>query len=182
MREASESRLPRAKEAKSLKLGEPECWPIAAVIHLCVSSHTCHRSFTPFLESCLRVTNISRYGGKSIHAYCGVRTSYFSSHKSAIKVKNGERILLLRRILYLYSSFKGLTGVWTKKSKFLLADKQSSPFLAAGTQVHSSAQASARYYNSPPSLSACIILSFPVSLVFGFRISHSSNIDARKHN
>lgn len=48
MREASELRLPRAKEARSLKLGKPECWPIATGIHLCATSHICHRSFTPF--------------------------------------------------------------------------------------------------------------------------------------
>lgn len=47
MREASKSRLPRAKEAKSLKLGEPECWPMAAAIHLCATSHTCHRAIAP---------------------------------------------------------------------------------------------------------------------------------------
>lgn len=118
MREASELRLPRAKEARSLKLREPECWPIAAAIHLCATSHICHRSFTPFFESCLRV---SRYGGKSIHAYCSARTSYFSSLKSAIKVKIwGTNLILATNTLALLE-FQGVD--WTKKSKFLLADK-----------------------------------------------------------
>lgn len=113
MREASKSRLPRAKEAKSLKLGEPECWPMAAAIHLCATSHTCHRSHTPFLESCLRV---SRFGGNSIHAYCCVKTSYFPLLKSATKVKIGGTNLTVATNTLPLLEFQELD--WTKKSKF----------------------------------------------------------------
>lgn len=107
MREASKSRLPRAKEAKSLKLGEPECWPMAAAIHVCATSHTCHRSHTPFLESCLRVR-------RQIHT-C-VKTSYFPLLKSATKVKIGGTNLTVATNTLPLLEFQELD--WTKTSKF----------------------------------------------------------------
>lgn len=123
MREAPKSRLPRAKEAKSLKLGESECWPIAAAIHLCATSHNCHRSHTPFLESCLRV---SRFGGKSIHAYSCVKTSYFPLLNQLQQSRLGARILLLRRILYLCLAFKSLTRL--RSQSFLLPTNKAARF------------------------------------------------------
>lgn len=89
MREASVSRLPRAKEAKSIRLGEPERWPIAAAIHLCATSHTSPSPPLPLLKA------VCVYDG-----IMGVRTSYFSFLKtSATKFRLRERILILRRIL-----------------------------------------------------------------------------------
>lgn len=150
MREASNSRLPRAKEAKSLKLGEPECGPIAAAIHLCATSHTCHRSHTPFLESCLRV---SWFGGKSIHAYSWVTTSYFPLLKSATKVRIGGTNLTVATNTLPLLDFQELD--WTKKSKCPLCRQTKTARFAQWIFC--------KHYDSPPSLSACTI-----PLLFGF--------------
>ena len=131
MREASESRLPRAKEAKQLRLGEPERWPIAAVIHLCATSHTSPSPPLPlFLKSACMYDGI-----------IGVRTSYFSFMKtSATKFKENKSCYCDE-----YLPLLGFQTVdWTKKSNFLLAGKHSQQPVS---QVRSSAaQASVRRY------------------------------------
>lgn len=134
MREASKSRLPRAKEAKSLKLGEPECGPIAAAIHLCATSHTCHRSLTPFLEGCLRVSRFWRQiHYLSIHAYSCVKTSYIPLLKSATKFKIGGTNLTVATNTLPLLDFQELD--WTKKAKFPPADKQRQPVSRSGSSA-----------------------------------------------
>lgn len=119
MREASESRLPRAKEAKPLRLGEPERWPIAAAIHLCATSHTSPSPLPLFLKA------VCVYDG-----IMGVRTSYFSFMKtSATKFKAKRTNLVVATNTYLCWVSKPLTGL-RSQTFFLPTNTASSPLLA----------------------------------------------------
>lgn len=68
-----------------------------------------------------------------MHTDCCVKTSYFPLLKSATKVKiGGTNLTVATNTLPLFE-FQDLD--WTKKSKFPLADKQSSPFLAVAGSI-----------------------------------------------
>lgn len=114
------------------------------------TSHTFNRSFTPFLERCWCVIDVlcTSYMRKSF-AFLLAEISY--------KYQDWEN-----EFCYCdeYLPLPGFQGVdWTKKSKFLLAVKQSST--VAGSCKHPLVSC-----YTPPS--ACTILSFPASFSFGF--------------
>lgn len=112
-----------SQRSKTVKIREPERWPIAAAIHLSATSHT---SPSPPLPLFLKAVCV--YDG-----IMGVRNSYFSFMKtSATKFKAKRTNLVVATNTYFCLVSKPLTGVTGLKSQtfFLPTNTASSPLLA----------------------------------------------------
>lgn len=122
MREASESRLPRAKEAKPLRLGNRSAGQSLPPFTFAPPATLLHRPLPLFLKA------VCVYDG-----IMGVKNSYFSFMKtSATKFKAKRTNLVVATNTYFCLVSKPLTGVTGLKSQtfFLPTNTASSPLLA----------------------------------------------------